>query len=277
MNRRMVFGIVVATLGLFFEPNIVAAQNKLTIEGSTTVGPIVDAFAEVFMKEFEGLKITIRKTGSGNGAVALVKGQCNIAAMSRFMKGKEFQTAVAKGVLPCVHTVAMDGVCIVMHPANPVKKLKMSQLRDIYLGKISNWNELGGPDAKIVLVSRDSSSGTYETFRDIVMSGKKLSSATEYVNSNPAMHARVSKTKFAIGYLGLGFVDKKVRAISVDGVTPTRRTIARGTYPIARPLFLWTNGYPKPGSMIHRFVTFHLSEEGQEIIEAKGFVPVTDY
>ncbi len=277
MTLRIVSGLVLAVIGLFFCPAIGTAQEKLTIEGSTTVGPIVDAFAEVFMKEFKGLKITVRKTGSGNGAVALVKGQCNIAAMSRFMKPKEFKAAVAKGVLPCVHTVAMDGVCIVVHPANPVKKLKTSQVRDIFLGKITNWNTLGGPDAKIVLVSRDSSSGTYETFRDIVMGGKKLASSTEYVNSNPAMHARVSKTKFAIGYLGLGFVDKKVRALAIDGIKPTRRTISRGTYPIARPLFLWTNGYPKPGSMVHRFVTFHLSGQGQEIIEAKGFVPVTDY
>jgi len=91
------------------------------------------------------------------------------------------------------------------------------------------------------------------------------------------MHARVSTTAGAVGYVGLGFVDGKVRALKIDGVMPTRRTVASGQYPISRPLFLFTNGYPKLGSLLHAFVTFHLSEKGQEIIEAKGFVPITNY
>lgn len=109
------------------------------------------------------------------------------------------------------------------------------------------------------------------------MKKEKMHAGVEYVNSNPQAHARVSKTMGAIGYVGLGFVDKKVRALEVDNIEPSRQTIANGKYPISRPLFLFTNGYPKLGTLLHHFCTFYLSEKGQEIVEAKGFVPVTNY
>lgn len=250
---------------------------KLQIEGSTTVGPIADAFAEVFGKKYANLSLTVNKTGSGNGAAALVDGRCDIAMMSRFMKKKEFKKAVANGVMPVAHVVAMDGVCVVVHPSNPVKELSIAQIRKIYTGQITNWKELGGADKEIVPISRDTSSGTYETFKKLVMKKQKLTKGVEYVNYNPHAHKRVMTTEGAIGYVGLGFVDKKVRALIIDGVKPSRGTIASGKYAISRPLFLFTNGYPKLGSMAHAFCTFHLTEKGQEIIEAKGFVPVTNY
>ena len=145
------------------------------------------------------------------------------------------------------------------------------------MGKITNWSQVGGPDKAIVVISRDTSSGTYETFEKLVMKKEKMGDGTEYVNSNPQAHARVKSTEGAIGYVGLGFIDRYVKAVKVDGVMPDRSTIAKGIYPVSRPLFLFTNGYPKLGSMVFRFCTFHLTEEGQEIIEAKGFIPVTNY
>ena len=253
------------------------AAETLQIEGSTTVGPIADAFAEYFKGIYSDLEITVKKTGSGDGAAALVDNRCDIATMSRFMKGKEFSNAVAKGGMPVAHVVAMDGICVIVHPSNPVKALTVQQVQDIYLGKIKNWQQLGGPKLQIVAVSRDTSSGTYETFHGLVMKKKDLAAHVEYVNANPQAHARVRNTRGAIAYVGLGFVDAKVRALKMDGVVPTRSTIASGVYPIARPLFLFTNGYPELGSMVHRFCSFHLSETGQELVEAKGFVPVTDY
>jgi phosphate transport system substrate-binding protein len=241
------------------------------------VGPIADAFAEYFKDLYPDLEITVKKTGSGDGAAALIDSRCDIATMSRFMKEKEFKAAVEKGIMPVAHVVAMDGVCVVVHPSNPVKALTTEQVRNIYLGKITNWKEVGGPDMKIVPVSRDTSSGTFETFHGLVMKKQDMASHVEYVNANPQAHARASKTTGAIAYVGLGFVDTKVKALTIDGVIPTKQTIAGGTYPVARPLFMFTNGYPKLGSMIHKFCTFYLSEKGQELVEAKGFVPVTDY
>jgi len=252
-------------------------KARLQIEGSTTVGPIADAFAEAFMKAHKGAAITVKKTGSGDGAAALVDGRCDIATMSRFMKPAEFKKAVDKGIMPVAHVVAMDGVCVIVHPSNPVKALAVSQVKDIYAGRITNWKALGGPDKQIVFLTRDTSSGTYETFHNLVMKKEKMSAKAETVGSNPQMHARVSTTAGAIGYVGLGFVDSKVSALKIDTVMPTRKTIASGQYPIARPLFLFTNGYPKLGTLLHAFVTFHLSEKGQEIVEAKGFVPLTEY
>jgi len=254
-----------------------AEKQSLLVQGSTTVGPIADAFAEAFMRKNSDVSVTVKKTGSGDGAKALVDGQCDVANMSRFMKEKEYAMAVEKGFLPVAHVVAMDGVCVVVHPSNPVKALTTEQVKAMYMGKITNWKEVGGADQEIVLYSRDTSSGTYETFHELVMEKEKMASGVEYVASNPDMHKHVSTTQAAVGYVGLGFVDEKVKALRINDIMPTSRTIASGTYPIARPLFLWTKGFPKLGSLTHAFVTFHLSEEGQEIIEAKGFVPVTNY
>jgi phosphate transport system substrate-binding protein len=252
-------------------------KQTLIINGSTTVGPLADAFAESFKSTYPNLEITVSKTGSGDGAAALIDGRCDIATMSRFMKDEEFKKAVENGVFPVAHAISMDGVCIIVHPSNPVTQLSIAQIRDIYTGKITNWKQVGGTDLNIVVISRDTSSGTYETFEGFVMNKEKMGSKVEYVNSNPQAHARVESTAGAIGYVGLGFLDAKVKGLKVDGVMPSRQTIVSGQYPLSRPLFLFTNGYPKLGSMAYKFCTFYLSETGQEIIEAKGFVPLTNY
>ncbi len=262
---------------LISSTNLANAADILQIEGSTTVGPIGGAFAEKFMQLHPKVAITVKKTGSGDGAAAVVDGRCDIAMMSRFMKAKEYQMAVKNGVFPVAHVVANDGVCVVVHPSNPVKGLTIAQVRNIYKGKITNWKQLGGPNLKIVAISRDTSSGTYETFNKMVMKKEKMVSYVEYVNANPQAHTRVKSTKAAIAYVGLGFLDSKVKALKIDGIMPSRKTIAKGTYPVSRPLFLFTNGYPKLGSKVHEFCTFHLTETGQEIIESKGFVPLTEY
>ncbi|MCD4830204.1 MAG: phosphate ABC transporter substrate-binding protein [Anaerohalosphaeraceae bacterium] len=267
--------VLVATIMLMASVSVFA--EELRIDGSTTVGPIGDAFAEAFKNNYKGLDITVKKTGSGDGAAALIDGRCDVAMMSRFMKDKEFKAAVEKGIMPVAHVVAMDGVCVVVHPSNPVKALTAKQIRDIYTGKITNWKQLGGADMDVVIISRDTSSGTFETFHKLVMKKEEMCSATEYVSSNPQAHARVKTTTGAIGYVGIGFLDSAVRALEIDSIIPTKQSIASGRYPIARPLFLFTNGYPKPGTMVFKFCTFYLTETGQEIIEAKGFIPVTNY
>lgn len=251
--------------------------NRIAIDGSTTVGPIAKAFAGYYMRKLPNVNILVSESGSGNGAKSLINGTCNIATMSRFMKDKEFKAAVEKGIKPVAHVVAMDGIAIIVHPANPVKGLTVEQIRKLYTGKVTNWRELGGPDSKVVMVSRDTNSGTYETFNKLVMKKEKVAATAEYVGSNAAARQRVKSTLGAIGYVGLGFVDRSIRALEVNGVKVSNETVASGVYPIARPLFMFTNGYPKLGGHVHAFVTFHLTKKGQEIIQAIGFVPVTKY
>lgn len=268
-----VWGIVALGMGA-----AVADDNeRVVVDGSTTVGPIAKGFRDYFQRTRPDLDISVSESGSGNGAKSLINGTCDIADMSRFMKDTEFKAAVQKGVFPVAHVVALDGIAIVVHPANPVKELTVKQVRDIYMGKITNWSEVGGPNREIVKISRDTNSGTFETFEKLVMKKEKIASDSEYVGSNGQAHQRVSSTPTAVGYVGLGFVDEKVKALAIDGIKPSRKSISSGRYPIARPLFMFTNGYPKLGSPVHHFVTLHLQPDGEKIIERLGFVPVTDY
>lgn len=253
-----------------------SAETKIVIDGSTTVGPISKAFADFYKENHSGVNITISESGSGNGVKSLMNNACDIANMSRFMKSAEFKSCVDKGILPVAHVVAFDGLAVVVNPKNPVKALTVSQIADIYTGKISNWKQLGGEDAKIVVVSRDTNSGTYETFNELVLKKAAISKDAEYVGSNGQARTRVNTTKNAIAYVGLGFVDDTVKPLSVEGILPTAKSVSTGKYPIARPLYMFTNGYPKMGSDVYNFVTLHLSKEGREIVSDLGYIPVCE-
>ena len=253
------------------------AQDEIHIDGSTTVGPIIDAFVGAFEKSHPDVKFSVKKTGSGDGAAALIDGRCHIATMSRFMKKDEYTKAVASGKMPVPFTICMDGVCLIVHTSNPVKQLTKEQVKAIYTGKVTNWKEVGGADLPIVAISRDTSSGTYEVFHQLAIDSDKLGDKIEYANSNPQIFTRVSTTNGAIGYVGLGFVKTGVSAVRYEGVMPTKQTISKGTYKLARPLYLFTDGYPELGSTLMQFCNFFLTEEGHAIIEAKGFVPLTSY
>lgn len=253
-----------------------SAETKIVIDGSTTVGPISKAFADFYKENHSGVNITISESGSGNGVKSLMNNACDIANMSRFMKPAEFKSCVDKGILPVAHVVAFDGLAVVVNPKNPVKALTVSQIADIYTGKISNWKQLGGEDAKIVVVSRDTNSGTYETFNELVLKKAAITKDAEYVGSNGQARTRVNTTKNAIAYVGLGFVDDTVKPLSVEGILPAAKSVSTGKYPIARPLYMFTNGYPKMGSDVYNFVTLHLSKEGREIVSDLGYIPVRE-
>lgn len=253
-----------------------SAETKIVIDGSTTVGPISKAFADFYKENHSGVNITISESGSGNGVKSLMNNACDIANMSRFMKPAEFKSCVDKGILPVAHVVAFDGLAVVVNPKNPVKALTVSQIADIYTGKISNWKQLGGEDAKIVVVSRDTNSGTYETFNELVLKKAAITKDAEYVGSNGQARTRVNTTKNAIAYVGLGFVDDTVKPLSVEGILPAAKSVSAGKYPIARPLYMFTNGYPKMGSAVYNFVTLQLSKEGREIVSDLGYIPVCE-
>jgi len=150
------------------------AAGSLNVQGSSTVLPIAQKAAEVYMEKHPGVNISVRGGGSGNGIAALVDGAVDIADASRFIKDKEYNKAVDNGILPVPHKVAMDGIAVVLHPSNPVQGLTLEQIKDIYTGKISNWKELGGKDQEIVIISRDSSSGTFEVFEKLVLDEERV-------------------------------------------------------------------------------------------------------
>lgn len=252
------------------------AETKIVIDGSTTVGPISKAFADFYKEGHPNVNITISESGSGNGVKSLMNKACDIANMSRFMKDAEFKSCVDKGIRPVAHVVAFDGLAVIVNPKNTVQALSMKQISDIYTGKISNWKELGGEDAKIVIVSRDTNSGTYETFNELVLKKASVAKDAEYVGSNGQARTRVNTTKNAIAYVGLGFADDSVKTLSVNGILPNAKSVSSGKYPIARPLFMFTDGYPKMGSDVYNFVTIHLSKEGREIVSDLGYIPVCE-
>lgn len=248
-------------------------DNKLVIDGSTTVGPIAKAFAEYYMKAHPEVKISVSESGSGNGAKGIINGTIDIGTMSRAMKDSEKKSAKDAGQLPIQHVVALDGLAVVVHKANPVKGLTPEQIKKVYSGEIANWKELGGPDRQIVVVSRDTNSGTYESFETLVMKGAKIVGSAEYVGSNGAIRQRVMSTENAIGYVGIAFT-ADVKVLEVNGVLATIETVQEKKYPISRELYMYTNGRPKAGSHVANFIGLTKSADGMKLIEDVGFVPV---
>ncbi|MFA5043421.1 MAG: phosphate ABC transporter substrate-binding protein [Kiritimatiellia bacterium] len=263
-TAAMLMGIGAATAG---------DANKIVVDGSTTVGPIAKAFAEHYMGKHPEVNITVSESGSGNGAKGIINETCDVGTMSRPMKKSEKDAANSAGVLPIEHIVAMDGIAVVVHESNPLQGLTIEQIRDIYIGKIANWKALGGPDRPIVAISRDTNSGTYETFETLVMKGAKMAGKTEYVGSNGAIRQRVLSTEGAIGYVGLAFREG-VKALKVNGREATPEAVVAMTYPIARPLYMYTNGRPKQDTPLYDFITLSDTAEGKKIIADTGFVPV---
>jgi len=264
-----IFGLALASVAAY-------AEKKIVIDGSTTVGPIAKAFSDFYKEGHSDVNISISESGSGNGAKSLMNGACDIANMSRFMKPAEFKSCAEKGVMPVAHVVAYDGIAIIVNPANKVGTLTLEQVEGIYTGKITNWKEVGGDDAKIVVVSRDTNSGTYETFNELVLEKKPVVKEAEYVGSNGQARTRVNTTANAVAYVGLGFIDDTVKPVSINGVLPNAKTVATGKYAVSRPLFMFTNGFPKLGGDVFNFVTLCLTKEGREIIKDLGFIPVVE-
>lgn len=258
-------------MGTFVFP-VSASAESLTIRGSTTVLPIAQKAAERYMNLHPQANISVSGGGSGTGAKALLDGSVDIADASRPMKGKEVKIARKRGITPCEHIIARDGIAVIVHPKNPISALTKAQIKEIYTGKIKNWAQLGGPDKKIVVVSRETTSGTFECFNKIVLKKAKVTAYSLLQAANAGVLQTVSQSEGAIGYVGIGYLDKRIKAIKVEGVYPTVETVIDGTYPISRPLFMYTNGKPK--GLCARFIDFVLSPKGQKIVEEEGFVKV---
>lgn len=261
-----IIALILGSAGLVF------GAERLVLQGSTTVLPIAERAAEEFMKRNPGVEVSVRGGGSGVGIAGLMDGTCDIANSSRSMKEKEWEEARQRGIDPKEFVIAMDAIAVIVHPSNPVEDLTLDQLRGIYTGLITNWKEIGGPDMKIVVVSRDSASGTYEAFNHLVLGNERLTPRALYEASNKAVVLTVAKTKGAIGYVGLAYVEPTVKAIKVNGVEPSEETVKKGLYSLQRPLFMYTKGEPQ--GLVRAFIQFVLSEEGQKIVKEVGYIPV---
>jgi phosphate transport system substrate-binding protein len=271
MKKRLIFSVCV--LAAFAMMANVALAGNIVIKGSTTVLPIAQKVAEAYMKENPDVKISISGGGSGNGMKAIVDGTTDIADSSRFIKDKEIKMAVENGRFPVPFAVAYDCIVPIVHPSNSVENLTLDQLKGIYKGEIKNWNEVGGPDRKIVVISRDTSSGTYEVWEGKVMKKERVYPGALLQASNGAVAQAVAKNKNAVGYIGLGYLEDSVKATTVEGIVGSAETTLNGTFPISRPLYMFTNGWPtgEPGD----FIKYMLHpEKGQKLVEGAGYVPL---
>lgn len=276
VNRVFAIAAIALVLTLGAMSASAAVAGRINIEGSTTVLPVVQRLAEEFMAVNKGVKMSIRGGGSGNGITALIDSRTNIGMSSRFVKMSEIKSAVAKDVYLVPIRIAIDGIAAVVHPSNSVQKLTVAQLKSIYAGEVTNWNQVGGPNLKIVVVARDSSSGTYETWNELIMGGAKTASTALVQASNGAVADLVSRTPGGIGYVSLGYVSSKLKALPVATgthyVAPTVSNVQRGTYPLNRDLFVFTNGWPQ--GEVKQFINFVLGSDGQKVVEDEGFIPL---
>jgi phosphate transport system substrate-binding protein len=258
----------------------VSAPKVLQIKGSDTMVNLGQAWAEVFMARYK-IPVAVIGGGSGTGIAALINGKTDVCQASRPMKEEEIHQARQNGVSPVAHIVGYDGISVVVSPKNPVKQLTMKQLGEIYLGKITNWKDVGGSDGKIVLLGRELNSGTHVFFKEHVI--QSIDKKGEYAKamlmlpSNQAIHDEAAGNVNAIGYIGMGYVTPKVKTlpISSDGktyVAPSVKAVMNKTYPVARPLYWYTNG--KPSGTVKKFVDFAKSAEGQKIVQKLDFVPI---
>ncbi|MBW1679564.1 MAG: phosphate ABC transporter substrate-binding protein [Deltaproteobacteria bacterium] len=250
--------------------NSFSADKSITITGSTTVLPIAQNAAEVFMDRNPDVNISVRGGGSGVGIASLIDGTCDIADASRPIKDKELNNAVSRSIDPKANVIAMDGIAVIIHPSNTVTALTKKQLKDIYTGKISDWSQVSGSSGKVVVVSRDSASGTFEAFNKMALDKERVRADSLMQASNKAVATIAAKTPGAIGYVGLGYLSSNVKVLFIAGVKPTNETVLTGDYVLARPLFMYTNG--KPTGYVKAFIDFVLSEEGQKMVENLGFV-----
>ncbi|MBN1400213.1 MAG: PstS family phosphate ABC transporter substrate-binding protein [Anaerolineae bacterium] len=256
-----------------------AIENK----GSDTLVNLALAWAESYMQSRPDVRISVTGGGSGTGIAAMINGTVDIANASRAMKQEEIDAARKNGIEPVEWVVARDAIAVVVHPSNPVDGLTLQQISDIYTGKIENWHEVGGEDRPIVLLSRESNSGTYVYFlEEVVRMGQSdsellFSPDTLLMPSSEGISSEVRQNPHAIGYDGLGYVtdDQKVIGVAVDEVSPyilpSAQTVNNGAYPISRPLYMYTAGEPQ--GEVAAYLSYVL-DAGQLLVAELGFVPL---
>jgi phosphate transport system substrate-binding protein len=239
-------------------------KGTITEAGSTTVQPIAEQLADAFHQKYPGVTVTIQGGGTGVGIKSANEGTVDIGAASRELT--EEDPALVK------HVLCHDVIAIIVHSSNKVANITKQQIIDIFSGKTKNWSQLGGDNKDIHIVSREEGSGTRTAFTDMVM-GKELILKTAILqSSNGAIKTTIANDAQAIGYLSLGYVDKSVKALSVEAIACTEENAKNGKYPIVRPLYFLTKA--QPAGLVRQFIDFCQSDEGQKIVVSEGYVSV---
>ena len=258
--------------------------NAIQIKGSDTMVNLGQAWAEAFMQTNPMVSVAVTGGGSGTGIAALLSKTCDIAELSRELKPEEIKMAQERGFQPRQITVALDGLAVVVHPANPLSQLTMDQLAAIFSGSVRNWKEVGGSDLPIVILSREVNSGTHVYFKEHVLRRSRKDSQVEFaanalmLPSSQAIADEVAQNPGAVGYFGMGYISamEKALAIAMDANSPyvqsTIENVINNAYPISRPLLMVTRGQPQ--GLVARFIDFVLSAAGQKIVAQIDFVPV---
>lgn len=253
-------------------------SEVIKLQGSDTILNTSQAIAEEFMKENEGARIAVTGGGSGTGIAAKLNGTAHIAMASRSIKEKELEKAKEIGINLEEIILGFDGITVITNHDNRIENLDKATLGKIFAGEITNWNELGGDDAEIVVLSRDSSSGTHSYFKNAIVRGGDKKSKKEYgkqalyMPSNQAILQEVKNNRYAIGYIGMGYMEDSVNALSVDNIVPSFKNVADKTYPIAREVYWYVDADRK--GVEAKLVEFALSPKGQAVVKKEGFVPV---
>jgi len=251
--------------------------QAIKVKGSDTMLPMMQLVVEAYLKKATNVDINLTGGGSGTGITALLDGTVDLAMSSREAKLAEKMKFKEKGAEIKFVPIATDALSVIVHPSNPVAKLNKDQLEDIFTGKINNWKEIGGTDSKIIVYTRESSSGTYEFMKENILDKREFAKDAISTSATAQIVFAVSQNKGAIGYVGLAYVENIVKpvAISFDGkeyIPPTFNNAAKGIYPVTRPLFVFYNAANE--SKVKGFLDFLLSVNGQKLITHKGFIPV---
>jgi len=251
-------------------------SGSVTVEGSDTMVNLGQALAEAFMDANMGVDVSVAGGGSGVGIASLINNTVDFANASRAMKDEEVVEAEANDVEPVEYTVAYDGIAVVVNPSLEVEDLTFEQLGAIYRGEITNWSEVGGPDLDIVLLSRDTSSGTYAFFLEFVVQADDdeavYAAAARLLPSTQAIIDETIANDAAIGYVGLGYLVPEVKVLKIDGVEGSVESVKDGSYSVARPLFMYSNGEPADAGKA--YIDWILGADGQAVVAELGFVPV---
>jgi len=266
------------------ENNAALSQTYIENKGSDTLVNLALAWAEEYQKQYPQIQISVTGGGSGTGFAALINGTIDIANASREIKQEEIETSLASGFEPVEHIVANDAIAVIVNPNNPVDELTLQQVSDIYKGKITNWQEVGGEDRPIVKLSRETNSGTHVYFLETVVrlnnkEDKSIFSAdTLLLPSSEGIISEVKDNPNALGYDGLGYVTEEVKMVALapqEGdayILPSASSVINGTYPISRHLYMYTRGEAE--GIQKEYLDWILSANAQDIVTELGFVPI---
>ncbi|MDC0611941.1 phosphate ABC transporter substrate-binding protein [Vibrio sp.] len=255
--------------------NVASAKETISAVGSSSVTPLMEVFAETYMKTDSNVFIEVQGPGSSAGVKAAKNGSADLGMSSRELKSSEKEPTLVEEV------IARDGIAVVVNPKNGVKGLTSEQVASIYKGDITNWKDVGGNDKPIVAITRDTASGTRGAFEDILslkkeINGTKVSAISQraqVANGNGGLKTMVASNPYAIGYISLGSVDSSVHPLSIDGVEPSVDNVKNGSYKVARPfLVLYKEG--KPSAETQKFLDWMLTADAQKIVSEKGYISI---